>query len=73
MLLTAAQLKALAELADHAGEFRCGYGKSAASLARRGLARRKFVDDGGSFTAKFAITKAGTAELAVHARPARGR
>ena len=58
--LTAAQLKVLRELAEHAGEYRRGYGRSAAALARRGLARRKFVSDGeSSFTAKFVITRAG--------------
>jgi hypothetical protein len=60
MTLSAAQLKVLADLAEHAGEFRRGYGKSAAALYRLGLARRKFVSDGAEgFTAKFAITKAG--------------
>ncbi len=60
MSLTAAQLKTLRQLADHAGEFRRGYGKSAAALMRRGLAKRKFVsDDGENFAAKFAITRTG--------------
>lgn len=59
--LTNAQLKTLSELASHAGQFRRGYGKSAAALARRGLAKRKFVsDDGKTFTAKYAITPEGS-------------
>lgn len=62
--LTPAQMETLYDLAGHIGEFKCGYGKSAAALARRGFAKRKFVsDDGESFIAKFAITKAGVAAL----------
>jgi hypothetical protein len=62
--LTPAQLETLYDLAGHVGEFKRGYGKSAAALARRGLAKRKFVsDDGIGYIAKFAITKAGVAAL----------
>lgn len=62
--LTPAQLETLYDLAGHVGEFKLGYGKSAAALMRRGLAKRKFVsDDGESFVAKFAITKAGVTAL----------
>lgn len=57
---SAAQMKVLKQLAEHAGQFRRGYGKSAAALARQGFAKRKHVsDDGETYIAKFAITKAG--------------
>lgn len=63
--LTPAQLKALKKLAEHSGEFRRGYGKSAFALARRGLAKIKYVsDDGGHFNAKFVITRRGEEFLA---------
>jgi hypothetical protein len=65
--VTDAQLRTLVALDEHRGEFRRGYGKSAAALARRGLARRKFVsDDGETFVAKFAISGPGIAILAEH-------
>lgn len=58
-------MKALRNLAEHSGEFRRGYGKSAFALARRGLAKIKYVsDDGEHFTAKFVITRNGEAALA---------
>jgi hypothetical protein len=41
MTLSAAQMKVLVDLAEHAGQFRHGYGKSAAALYRLGLARRR--------------------------------
>lgn len=61
MSLTPAQLKTLGKMSEHPGEFRWGYGKSAFALARRGLAKIKYVasDDGEHFTAKFVITKRG--------------
>jgi hypothetical protein len=63
--LTPAQFRALRKLAEHPGEFRRGYGKSAFALARRGLAKIKHVsDDGEHFTAKFVITRRGEELLA---------
>lgn len=64
--LTPAQSKTLEMLAEHPGEFRWGYGKSAFALARRGLAKIKYVasDDGEHFTAKFVITRRGKELLA---------
>lgn len=63
---TAAQIKTLVKLAEHPGQFRRGYGRSAFALARRGLAKIKYVsDDGEAFTAKFVITRRGEEVLAL--------
>jgi hypothetical protein len=69
--LPEAMRRVLLQLADHAGEFRNGYGRSAHALARRGLAKRRFVIDRGNLLApiaKFAIASAGRALLASNAK-----